>query len=105
MYDFPRYDSHEPRREMLVLTPDRAGRFHQFFETSPFTPSGRYVCLLEAPFEDTGLWICDVASDDADFVVPTRSGTCREIDSSSRSGASRLSIPMSSAFAITRPSF
>jgi len=52
MYDFPRYDAHDPKRTALIVTPDRPGCFHRFFDTSPFSPSGRYLALLQVPFED-----------------------------------------------------
>ena len=52
MHGFPEYDRFAPRRPALVLTPDRRGCFHRFFDTSPFSPGGRYVALLQAPFED-----------------------------------------------------
>lgn len=52
MYDFPSYDRYSPRRPAFLVTPDRRGCFHRFFDTSPFSPSGRYAVLLQAPFED-----------------------------------------------------
>lgn len=52
MRAFPRYERYSPRREARIITPKRNGCFHRFFDTSPFSPSGRYVALLQVPFED-----------------------------------------------------
>ena len=52
MNDFPVYESHRPIRDVRIITPGRPGCFHRFFDTSPFSPSGRLACLLQVPFED-----------------------------------------------------
>jgi hypothetical protein len=52
MHTFPEYTKYSPGRRALVITPSRSGCFHRFFDTSPFSPSGRYVALVQAPFED-----------------------------------------------------
>lgn len=52
MHAFPGYQAYHPQRRALIITPGRRGCFHRFFDTSPFSPSGRYVALLQAPFED-----------------------------------------------------
>ncbi len=52
MYAFPEYERFSPRRHAVILTPERRGCFHRFFDTSPFSPTGRYVAFLQAPFED-----------------------------------------------------
>jgi hypothetical protein len=33
-------------------TPTEGGAIHRFFDTSPFSPSGRYLGLTRLPFED-----------------------------------------------------
>lgn len=52
MHSFARYEPHRPECDAFIITPDRPGCLHRFFDTSPFSPSGRYVALLQAPFED-----------------------------------------------------
>lgn len=52
MHDFPQYDRFSPLRPALIVTPERRGCFHRFFDTSPFSPGGRFVALLQVPFED-----------------------------------------------------
>jgi len=52
MHSFPEYTKYSPSRRAFVITPERSGCFHRFFDTSPFSPSGRYVALVQAPFED-----------------------------------------------------
>jgi hypothetical protein len=49
---FPRYLEHEPAIPVWCLTPDKGGAFHRFFDTSPISPSGRYLAVLRLPFED-----------------------------------------------------
>jgi len=34
------------------VTPRRPGCIHRFFDTSPFSPSGRYLAVFQLPFED-----------------------------------------------------
>ena len=49
---FPRYAEREPLVDVRCVTP-KAGRvIHRFFDTSPFSPSGRYLGLTRLPFED-----------------------------------------------------
>jgi hypothetical protein len=52
MFALPQYEAHSPKRTAFVVTPHRRGCFHRFFDTSPFSPSGRFVALTQAPFED-----------------------------------------------------
>jgi len=49
---FPRYELHEPRVPVWCATPGVGRLFHRFFDTSPFSPSGRYLALTRLPFED-----------------------------------------------------
>ncbi|WP_281890657.1 hypothetical protein [Paenibacillus sp. YYML68] len=48
---FPRYTDYEPRVPVWCITPHTPGCFHRFFDTSPVSPSGRYVALLQLPQE------------------------------------------------------
>ncbi|MFG0250245.1 MAG: hypothetical protein ACF8OB_15280 [Phycisphaeraceae bacterium JB051] len=49
---FPRYLEHDPAVPVWCLTPDRGGAIHRFFDTSPISPSGRYLAIFRMPFED-----------------------------------------------------
>jgi len=49
---FPRYTPHDPSVPVWCITPNEGGTIHRFFDTSPFSPSGRYVGLTRFPFED-----------------------------------------------------
>jgi hypothetical protein len=51
---FPRYREFDPKVPVWCLTPHRGGCIHRFFDTSPVSPSGRYVGLFRFPFEDRG---------------------------------------------------
>jgi len=48
---FPRYTQHGPRVPIWCITPETDGCIHRFFDTSPVSPSGRYVALFRLPFE------------------------------------------------------
>lgn len=49
---FPRYLDHDPAMPIWCVTPKRGGCIHRFFDTPPFSPSGRYLAALRLPFED-----------------------------------------------------
>jgi len=49
---FPRYTEFEPVTPVWCVTPEVDGAFHRFFDTSPFSPSGRYVGLTRLLSED-----------------------------------------------------
>lgn len=49
---FPRYTGFEPVVPVWCVTPNRGAVIHRFFDTSPFSPSGRYVALTRLPRED-----------------------------------------------------
>jgi glycosyltransferase involved in cell wall biosynthesis len=49
---FPRYEDYQPLVPVWCVTPDSRGSIHRFFDTSPFSPSGRYLGLTRLPFED-----------------------------------------------------
>ncbi len=49
---FPRYEEYEPKVPVWCLTPKRDACMHRFFDTSPISPTGRYLAVLQLPFED-----------------------------------------------------
>lgn len=49
---FPRYTEFDPRAPVWCVTPNRSGCIHRFFDTSPISPSGRYLAVFQLPFED-----------------------------------------------------
>jgi hypothetical protein len=49
---FPRYNRYDPQVPVWCVTPNRRGCFHRFFDTPAFSPSGRYLAVLQMPFED-----------------------------------------------------
>ena len=49
---FPRYTAFDPRIPVWCVTPETGRTIHRFFDTSPFSPSGRYLALTRLPFED-----------------------------------------------------
>jgi hypothetical protein len=49
---FPKYLDYDPKVPVWCVTPDRPGCIHRFFDTSPISPSGRYLAVFQLPFED-----------------------------------------------------
>ena len=49
---FPRYTEFDPRAPVWCVTPNRSGCIHRFFDTSPISPSGRYLAVFQLPFEN-----------------------------------------------------
>lgn len=49
--EFPRYNEFDPLVPVWCVTPNTGGCIHRFFDTSPFSPSGRYMALLRMPQE------------------------------------------------------
>lgn len=49
---FPRYSEFDPLVPVWCVTPEIGRTIHRFFDTSPFSPSGRYMALTRLPFED-----------------------------------------------------
>jgi len=49
---FPRYTRFDPKVPVWCVTPGEGRTMHRFFDTSPISPSGRYVGLTRFPFED-----------------------------------------------------
>ncbi|MBO9605215.1 MAG: hypothetical protein J7639_04660 [Paenibacillaceae bacterium] len=48
---FPRYTAYEPQVPVWCITPHEGRNLHRFFDTSPVSPSSRYVALLRMPQE------------------------------------------------------
>ncbi|WP_114579286.1 hypothetical protein [Saliphagus sp. LR7] len=49
---FPRYKRFDPAVPTWCVTPEDTGYIHRFFNSSPVSPSGRYLALTRFPFED-----------------------------------------------------
>ncbi len=49
---FPRYEAFDPVVPVYCVTPGIGRSIHRFFDTSPFSPSGRYLAVFRMPFED-----------------------------------------------------
>ncbi len=49
---FPRYTEFDQLVPIWCVTPQTGGVIHRFFDTSPFSPSGRYLAGTRFPFED-----------------------------------------------------
>ena len=49
---FPKYSDFDPLVPVWCITPDVSGCMHRFFDSSPISPSGRYVAVFQLPFED-----------------------------------------------------
>ncbi len=49
---FPHYTDYSPLVPTWCVTPHVGRTIHRFFDTSPFSPSGRYLALFRLPFED-----------------------------------------------------
>jgi hypothetical protein len=49
---FPAYTAFEPAVPVVCVTPGIRGAIHRFHDSSPFSPSGRYLGVTRFPFED-----------------------------------------------------
>ncbi len=49
---FPCYTRYNPTVPVWCVTPEIGGVIHRFFDTSPFSPSGRYIALTRLPYEN-----------------------------------------------------
>ena len=49
---FPRYTDFDPLVPVWCVTPGKGRTIHRFFDSSPFSPSGRYMALFRLPQED-----------------------------------------------------
>ena len=50
---FPRYREHSPLVPAWIITHRIPGRIHRFFDTSPLSPSGRYLAVFRFPQEES----------------------------------------------------
>lgn len=48
---FPRYRAFNPKVPVWDITPKGAPAIHRFFDTSPISPSGRYIALTRFPYD------------------------------------------------------
>ena len=49
---FPAYTEFAPRVPVYCVTPGGSGYIHRYYDSSPFSPSGRYFAVTRLPFED-----------------------------------------------------
>ena len=49
---FPTYTDFEPRVPVYCVTPGNTGYIHRYYDSPPFSPSGRYLAVTRLPFED-----------------------------------------------------
>ncbi len=49
---FPRYEEFDPLVPVWCVTPNEGRAIHRFFDTSPFSPSGRYIAVFRLPQEE-----------------------------------------------------
>ncbi len=77
---FPRYTQYDPAVPVWCVTPELPGAIHRFFDTSPISPSGRYLALTQLPAEDrlpapgepAGVVVVDLATGRARVVAESR---------------------------------
>ena len=77
---FPVYDAFAPRVPVHCVTPQAPGCIHRFYDSSPFSPSGRYLALTRLPFEDrlpgpgdaAEVVVVDLETGDTSTVAETR---------------------------------
>lgn len=50
--NFPRYEDYSPEIPIWCLTPETPRVIHRFFDTSPLSPSGRYLAVFQLPEKD-----------------------------------------------------
>ncbi|MEM8874682.1 MAG: hypothetical protein AAGD32_10530 [Planctomycetota bacterium] len=73
---FPRYTDFEPKVPIWCVTPGEGRYLHRFFDTSPVSPSGRYLAVTRLPQEQRTPKPGDVAEI---VVVDLREGTERVV--------------------------
>ena len=77
---FPAYTGFAPPVPVHCVTPAGTGYIHRYYDSSPFSPSGRYLALTRLPFEDrlprpgdvAEIAIVDLASGETRTVADTR---------------------------------
>ena len=52
---FPAYTGFEPRVPVHCVTPGLPGCIHRFYDSSPFSPSGRYLAVTRFPVASSSL--------------------------------------------------
>ncbi len=66
MYDFdkvfPRYTDYNPQVPVWCLTNGNGCYTHRFFDTVPISPSGKYLAVLDLPYEDKPAKVGDSAN-------------------------------------------
>lgn len=77
---FPRYTKFDPKVPVYCVTPQLDGCFHRFFNTSPISPSGRYLAVtrllhedrLSAPGEQAEVVLVDLKTGKSRVLAKTR---------------------------------
>jgi hypothetical protein len=77
---FPRYTDFGPLVPIRCVTPKLSGCFHRFFNTSPISPSGRYLAVtrlfhedrLAAPGEPAEVVLVDLATGETRVLTSTK---------------------------------
>jgi len=77
---FPAYDDFGPSVPVHCVTPDGTGYIHRYYDSSPFSPSGRYFAVTRLPFEDrlpkpgdtAEICVVDLATGELRTVAETR---------------------------------
>ena len=77
---FPRYIEHNPSVPVWCVTPNSGRSIHRYFDSSPFSPSGRLLAAARLPYEnrlpspgdDCQIVITDLASGDERVVTSTK---------------------------------
>jgi Tol biopolymer transport system component len=77
---FPAYAEFEPQVPVHCVTPGATGFIHRYYDSSPFSPSGRYMALTRLPFENrlpkpgdvAEIFVLDLASGESRLVADTR---------------------------------
>ena len=65
MFSYPTLKSCSPHVKLQCITPNEGRIIHRFFDTSPISPSGRYMALCRIPYEDHNA----IAGDTAEIVL------------------------------------
>lgn len=76
---FPRYTEHDPLVPVWCVTPESDGAIHRFFDTSPFSPTGRYLAVtrflqeeqLPTPGEIAEIILVDLLTGEERMVAET----------------------------------
>ena len=73
---FPRYTDFDPTIPVWCLTPNEGRCIHRFFDTSPLSPTGRFLAVLRVPQEERAI----APGDTADvLIVDLESGAERVV--------------------------